>query len=335
MIKILNNFIRKVSNKLKVKDGMTLVEVVIAFLVIAIVSTVLVRGTITGVNTLRINKSKTEALAIANEKIEILKAIDYSEIEITEDEKYDDGGWISGYPELDEGEFDVIYDVSWVQGNVDSYKQLKVTVFGGYMSVPVGVVTQMYPPVGEEATGGNIYPPPDDLIILSDEGDGESREIILNWVAPDTDKNIIKYNIYKDGELLDSSVILYYSDYPGDDNTYTYHVKTVYEGVIESVKSNSVTTGTPFVYPPPENFVVTGYSGGMGEDRTVHLAWSAPVTELIIIEYQIYRDGEYIGSTTDLTYENVIGSNNYTFYVKILYENDILSEPSNSVAATG
>ena len=333
MIKILNNFIRKVSNKLKVKDGMTLVEVVIAFLVIAIVSTVLVRGTITGVNTLRINKSKTEALAIANEKIEILKAIDYSEIEITEDEKYDDGGWISGYAELDEDEFDVIYDVSWVEGNVDSYKQLKVTVSGGYMAVPVGVITQMYPPVGEKATGGNIYPPPDDLIILSDEGEGESREIILNWIAPDTDKNILKYNIYRDGELLDNSVILYYSDYPGYDNVYTFNVKAVYEGNVESVKSNSVTTGTPFVYPPPENLEITGYSGGV--DNKVYLAWSTPVTELIIIEYQIYRDGEYIGSTTDLTYENVIGSNNYTFYVKILYENDILSEPSNSVAATG
>jgi hypothetical protein len=112
-------------------------------------------------------------------------------------------------------------------------------------------------------------------------------------------------------------------------NNYTFYVKILYEEDNLSIKSNSITTVTPL---PPENLEITGYSGGV--DNKVYLAWSAPVTELIIVEYQIYREGEYIGSTTDLTYDNVIGSNNYTFYVKILYEDDILSEPSNSVTTT-
>ena len=89
MLSIFNNLIAKTSKRLKEKNGMTLIEVVVAFLIIAIVSTVLVRGTITAVNTMRINKSKTEALAIANEKIEIIKAIDYSEIIITEEDDED------------------------------------------------------------------------------------------------------------------------------------------------------------------------------------------------------------------------------------------------------
>ena len=154
MISIFNNLITKTSKRLKERNGMTLVEVVIAFLIIAIVSTVLVRGTITAVNTMRINKSKTEALAIANEKIEIIKAIDYSEIIITEEDDEDDP-WMSDYsgslPEA-EGEFTISYAVTPAYEDVYAYKQLKISVFGGYMILPIDVVTQLYPPAGEEAT---------------------------------------------------------------------------------------------------------------------------------------------------------------------------------------
>ncbi|MCJ7666349.1 MAG: type II secretion system GspH family protein, partial [Actinobacteria bacterium] len=240
---------------------MTLVEVVIAFLIIAIVSTVLVRGTITGVKTARINKSKTEALAIANEKIEILRAFDYSEIPIIDpgDSGYDQ--WIEDNEQLAEDVYEVNYYVTWVSGDETGYKQLRVTVEGGYMMIPLEVITQLYPPTGEEATIGNIYPPPDDLVIFSDEGEGALREIILNWDAPDTEKNILRYKIYRDGVFLENSSIEYYSDYPGDDNAYAYYVTADYEGEVESVKSNSVTTGTPWIYPPPEDLEIIGYSG--------------------------------------------------------------------------
>lgn len=329
MTSILNNFINKTSRRLRKKDGMTLVEVVIAFLIIAIVSTVLVRGTVTAVNTMRINTSKTEALAIANEKIEILKSIDYSEVLITED----NAEWISGYPDLAEDEFEVTYDITWVGGDVDGYKQLKVSIFGGYMIIPIDVITQVFPPVGEEATGGNIYPPPDNFSIFSDEGEGELREIILNWDAPDTIKNILRYNVYRDSVFLKSSLIEYSSDYPGDNTSYTYHVTTVYEGDTESVKSNSVTTGTPFVYPAPENLVIDVQ--GAGPSRTANLSWDIPVTELVIVRFIVYRDDiELLDILTEPTFSDLIGNNNdqFTYYIRTLYEIENLSEPSNSVS---
>ena len=61
------------------------------------------------------------------------------------------------------------------------------------------------------------------------------------------------YNLYRDGDFLKSSSMTSSSDSPGDDNIYSYHVTAVYQGDIESVKSNTVTTGEPFVYPSPEN----------------------------------------------------------------------------------
>jgi type II secretory pathway pseudopilin PulG len=336
MINIFNNFSVKVSRRLKEKDGMTLVEVIVAFLIIAIVSTVMVRGTVAGVNTMRINKSKTEALAIANEKIEIIKAIEYSTIIVTSEDDVDNP-WMSYYPQLPEaeGEFTITYEVTKVYEDANAYKQLKVSVSGGYMIIPIDVVTQLYPPVGEEATIVNIYPPPNDLVIFSDEGEGESREIILNWEAPDTERVILKYYVYRN-DLEFPVIVLFgfgeeYTDSPGTDDVYTYYIAAVYDGDVESVSSNQVTTGSPFVYPLPENFEITEYSGGIGEGRTVHLAWSAPDTELIITGYEVYRDGEQIDITTDLNFENIVGTTDFTYHIRILYEDENLSEPTNSV----
>jgi len=339
MISIFNNLIAKTSKRLKEKNGMTLVEVVVAFFIIAIVSTVLVRGTVTAVNTMRINKSKTEALAIANEKIEIIKAIDYSEVIITEEDDVDNP-WTSNYSELPdaiEEEFDILYDVTWVLGDDTGYKQLKITVFGEYMTIPLEVVTQLYPPVGEEATIVNIYPPPKNLVIFSDEGDGESRKVVLNWEAPDTERVILKYNVYRDD--LEFPVVVFfdfgeeYSDLPGDTAVYTYQVTAVYDGDVESVKSNSVITGTPFVYPAPVNLTLEVQGGG--PTRTAYLAWEAPDTQLIITEFQIYREDLDlpIGNTQELTFDYIIEAENYTFYVIILYENDNLSGPSDLVTS--
>jgi len=325
MIGILNNLFEKIRRRSKTECGMTLIEVVIAFFLIAVISTVLIRGTITAVNTVRINKSKTQALAIANEKIEILKSLEYQDILITEiDEE-----WIQEYPALSEDIYSVVYQVTWVNDDESGYKQLKVAVSGEYLDIPIEIVTQIYPPVGEEATGVNIYPPPEELIVESDEGEGALREIILRWTAPETERTILRYNVYRDGIILGSTLTEYYQNSPGDDDIYSYSVTALYDGDIESVHSNSITTGTPFPYPPPQNFIITGYTLG-GPNRTVHLQWEVPDTQLIIVEYMIYRDDIYIGSTIELIFENIIGVANYTFYAKTLYEDYNESGQSNT-----
>ncbi|MCJ7666475.1 MAG: hypothetical protein MUO59_07050, partial [Actinobacteria bacterium] len=136
----------------------------------------------------------------------------------------------------------------------------------------------------------------------------------------------IEYQIYGDGAYIGSTPDLTYENIVGIDN-YTFYVKILYEYDNLSVQSNSVITETP---QPPENLTIDGYKWG-GPNRAVTLSWTAPDTELAIIEYQICRDGLYIGSTTGLTYENLIGQTDYTFYVKILYEIDYLSDQSNTV----
>jgi type II secretory pathway pseudopilin PulG len=336
MIDLINNIITRIRRRSEKENGMTLVEVVVAFFIIAIISTVLIRGTITAVNTVRINKSKTEALAVANEKMEILKSLDYDSVLIN----YGEGssgneGWTDSYTHLDNDVFNINYYISWAYGEVGASKHIKVSVSGDELNVPVEVVTQLYPPAGEEATGGNIYPPAEDLVVQSDEIVEGSREVVLTWTAPDTERPIIRYNVYRDDILIASALTVYYSDTLPDSNMYTYHITVTYEGSIESVPSNSISTGTPFSYPEPVNFIITGYTYGDDSERVVQLAWEAPITELVLIGYAVYRDDVEVGTTTFdvLTFENLIGELNYTFYVTALYEGDEFgyneSGPSN------
>jgi hypothetical protein len=258
--------------------------------------------------------------------MEILKSFDWTDILITEGNE----GWTDSYPELSDGDFTVGYQIIWV-GGADGVKQVKVSVSGNELNLPVEVISQFYPPAGEEATGGNIYPPPEDLAVQSDTGEGVDREVDLIWTAPDTTKIIIRYNVYRDNVQIGiANTEFYPDDTLSDNNAYTYHITAYYEEDVESVPSNSASTGTPFYYPEPQNFIITGYSLG-GPNRTVHLAWEAPETELIIMGYIIYKNDLEIGTTAPevLTFDDIIGTENYTFYVTALYEEDNESGPSN------
>lgn len=343
MINIINNIISRIQRRLKREEGMTIVEVVIAFFIIAIISTVLIRGTIAAVNTMRINKAKTEAIAIANEKIEIIKSIDYLDIPIMSgtEEEYDD--LIAVFPELDipTGDYSVDYEVSWANADENGCKQVKVSISGDDLNIPIEVVSQFYPPAGEEATGGNVFPPPEELVLQSDTGTGTDRIVSLQWLKPETEKTIYRYLLYRDdgGPIIISLTgdIINYDDKPNDDLNHSYYVTAVYESDIESVASNTVSTGTPVPYPSPQNLVIDKYDPVEGDDRTVYLLWEAPVTELEVVNYKIYRE-DSVGTIIEaginepdiLTYNEIIGSNNYTYYVTAIYIGENESDPSNT-----
>jgi type II secretory pathway pseudopilin PulG len=343
MINLINNIINRIRKRLKKNQGMTIVEVVIAFFIIAIISTVLVRGTIAAVNTMRINKAKTEAIAIANEKIEIMKSINYLDIPIMSgtEEEYDD--LIAVFPELDipAGDYSVDYEVVWANAEENGCKQVKVSISGDNLNIPIEVVSQFYPPAGEEATGGNVFPPPEELVLQSDTGTGDDRIVSLQWLKPETEKTIHKYLLYRDNQepiiVIWTDDVISYNDSPLDDLDHSYYVTAVYEGNIESVASNTVSTGTPVPYPPPQNLAIDKYDPAEGDDRTVYLVWEAPDTELEVINYKIYRE-DSVGSIIEvginepdiLTYNEIIGLNNYTYYVTAIYIGENESDPSNT-----
>ena len=231
----ITNKYKKRVNLLKRDDGLTLIEIIIAIAILAIITVVLLQSTKLAVNTLKLNKTKTKAVAVANEKIETLRAMDYNDIEITAENP----GWESGYPELLETGYTINYNVTWVSGEVDSYKQVEVTVSAAPMNTPIEVVTQIYPTSVVESIID--YPPPLNLYKEYDRGKGSNREIKLKWTAPDTELVIDRYNIYRNSVYLTNTPFgsETYIDYPGG-GKHGYYVTAVYEGDIESVKSNEI-----------------------------------------------------------------------------------------------
>lgn len=224
------DFILKKINKYRAEkneSGMTLIEVVIAFALISIITAVLIQGTSVAVNTLRINKARTESIAVANEKVELVRAMDYGDIDIIENQ------------ELLEDDYAITYNISWVDGD-DSYKQLMVTVKKEPMNNPIKVVTQIYP--AGIITSVLEYPPPEFLYIEYDSGSGINREVKLVWDAPDTDDVVASYNIYREGSQIGSSLTEMYIDNPGSNNVFNYYVTAVYADGTESIKSNEVQT---------------------------------------------------------------------------------------------
>ena len=304
---------------LKQEKGFSLVEVIVAILIISIVTLILVNGTIMAVNVSKMNRTKTLSSAVASEKLELIKCLDYEDIK----------NCIGGvdplvFPELFDDEYIIDYEITWADG-VDSYIQVKISVSKEPMGKSVSVITQIYPLEGPEGEGVE-YPPPQNLQITGYSGAEATRTVYLAWEAPaDTELVIVEYVVYRDGVEIDRTTDTIYQDQIGEVD-HTFYVTAIYEGDIESNRSNKVTTGNP----PPQNLQIIGYSGAEAT-RTVHLAWEEPDTELVIVEYVVYRDGVEIDRTTDTIYQDQIGEVNYTFYVTAIYEGDIESDPSNEV----
>jgi len=305
---------------LKNKKGFTLVEVVVALLIISIITLVLVRGTMISAGTLKVNRVKTKALAVASEKLELIKSMDYEDIEL-----------ISENPMLFEEGYDISYEITTVYEGDGSYKQVKISILKEPMNVPIDVITQIYPVKGIEEEYVE-HPPPIELEIEYDNGYGGEREIKLVWGEPDTELEIDKYNIYRGGVLIASAFTEMLIDRPGNDDIYSYYVTAEYEDGIESGPSNVVNTAGEYEYLPPQNLYIVEYTQG-GNARTVHLAWEAPDTPLTIVRYAVYRDGVEVEVdwTGETSCSHRIGKINYTFYIIAVYEGDIFSEPSNEV----
>ncbi len=231
---------------IKNQEGLTLVEVMIAFLVLVIVTLIMVQGVMIATRAAEINKAKTEAMAITNNELEEIRLRNYGEIGIE--------GASAGEPQGDiESEtlingYTVSRTITWVEGEY-SYKQVEISAINDKMNEEVTVVTQVYPSFGEGGPPSAPYPPPANLIIEYDFTIIILRSIGLNWDAPDTETPVNNYKIYrKKGsgsyQYRGSSNITRYVDsfFEFGVGKYTYYVTAVYTDGTESERSNEAAT---------------------------------------------------------------------------------------------
>ena len=222
------------------QKGLTLIEVVIAFFIVALISLLLVQGLSISTRALQINRSKTKAMAIINEEIESTRFRDYNEVGIIGATGGDPEGYLESESTIDG--YTVRRNVTWVDGEY-SYKQVEITAINEDMNEEVVIVTQLSPVFGEGGPPSEAYPPPVNLEI-SGFWLLWWCNVELNWDAPETDTVIDYYKVWLDDSYIENTYITreFESIFDWQRRNHDFYVTVVYQDGYESEPSNVVYT---------------------------------------------------------------------------------------------
>ena len=163
--------------------------------------------------------------------------------------------------------------------------------------------------------------------VVNFTGNLTETEINLAWEnAPNAGNSVLSYSIYRNSELYANQTELTYSDSALPNGDYEYTVVANYASGSASA-SESLDFMVEITYP------VTNLTAQVTADA-VNLAWNLPVdSPRALLEYNIYRDGVFVGSSEELNYSDTgLANANYTYYVTAVYTSGE-SQPSNSVEA--
>ena len=139
-------------------------------------------------------------------------------------------------------------------------------------------------------------------------------------------RSLTGFKVYRNGaeitEITNPATMTYFDEFLNAGN-YSYYVTAVYDGMNESLPSN--TEEITIILVPPTQLSASS------EPPDIVLDWVAPEEGRNLTGYRVYRNGVEIAEVTIVTYtdENV-PNGNYTYYVTAVYGN-YESEPSNEV----
>ncbi|MDD4309432.1 MAG: C10 family peptidase, partial [Candidatus Cloacimonetes bacterium] len=160
-------------------------------------------------------------------------------------------------------------------------------------------------------------------------------DVLISWQAAATSPNgrssqtreVLRYNVYKEGVFLSSTTDLSYSDNNLANGVYHYYVKVQYVSG-ESTASPTVTATVEVLYPPTN-------LQGIAIDNDVQLVWNVPATfgglSRGLLGYRVYRDGALIASPTSPVYnDNNLPNGLYDYQVFARYSSGI-SAPTDMI----
>lgn len=171
-------------------------------------------------------------------------------------------------------------------------------------SAPVQFVPEEPPPVVDDPPGA-----PKGLKAIPG-----ATEVLLSW-QPNRDRDLAGYNLYRDGEKINTTLITTtsYTDKnvsPGTE--YTYYLVAVDDAGQDSEASESVTVTTLIesVVTAPSTVSATPNK----QDTTITVTWS-PVPDAT--EYNVYRNGVLIGKTSSTSYTDTNVEIGETYFYEI------------------
>lgn len=214
--------------------GMTLVELLFATLLMAFVLIALVTLMMGALTAASFAKTQTRATALANEKIEAVRGMSYSDIGIygSTDPEVPTGTLPSTHTTITRGaqSFEYWYEVEWVDDSADGSGGLdsdgdtrdykRVTVYVSWSESPNSLI-KVDTNIREQETSSDvptvdfISPTPDSMTVVTDD----DSPIGLGATASDTDGQIISVRFYFGGhcpegasfDTNDASVTKYFN----------------------------------------------------------------------------------------------------------------------------
>jgi len=168
-----------------------------------------------------------------------------------------------------------------------------------------------------------LYPPSNLSYAIADD------DVTLSWnAAPNQERGLLGYRIYKDGAVLDQTNQSTYTDSDLANGSYQYYVTALYDSG-ESLPSNTVTVNLELLYP------ATNLTHSVAGDD-VTLIWTAPVSSgglRALLGYKVIRDSNQIALVNTTSYDDLNLANGlYTYSVIATYDSgDAL--PTNAVTA--
>ena len=137
------------------------------------------------------------------------------------------------------------------------------------------------------------------------------HDVVLTWEAPVTALPAW-YEVYRETELLDIVEELTFTDPNMEDGLYNYCVYAAYDGCQSEFVCTEVELSSCGA--------VKNLDYALDEELMLTLTWEAPEDPTGLIEYQVYRDGDMIASTNELTYTFMMEAGTYDVAVKAVYD---------------
>jgi chitodextrinase len=131
-----------------------------------------------------------------------------------------------------------------------------------------------------------------------------SSQINLSWKASTDDVGVLGYQIFRNGAQIATTAIASYSDTGLTANTQYVYTVAAYDGggfVSDQSAPASATTGTPD-FTPPSTPVITQTSNITSSSATI--MWSASTDDVSVAGYQVFRNGNQVGTTTSTNYSD-------------------------------
>jgi len=160
------------------------------------------------------------------------------------------------------------------------------------------------------------------------------NSVSLSWAAQTT---ATSYDVYRDGKKIVNVASNKFEDKTvKSDKSYKYEIVAVSANGIESDKSTALEVKT---LSEDAEELVTAPKGlhSMGETTTeISLMWGEATHTSGIAKYEIYRDGQYIASTTNQSYNdtNLKPNTTYSYNVKAISNDNQESKFSNQLVVS-